>query len=94
MVSDKTARLLQDARNELDGVDPDSDEARTVSVIQQDYDQATRLPAEFVAEFTRETALAHEVWAEARQKSDFKLFQPKLEKIMELARAGSRVYWL
>jgi carboxypeptidase Taq len=83
---DRTARLLEEASHELDGAAYDSTEASMIRVVQQDYEDATKLPADFVAEFTRVTALAHEVWAKARADNDFKAFQPTLENIYELAR--------
>jgi carboxypeptidase Taq len=83
---DETARLLEDAAGELDGADYDSNEASMVRVVQQDYAELTKLPADFVAEQTRVTALAHEVWAKARANNDFKSFQSALERILELAR--------
>jgi len=50
------------------------------------YDKATKLPVELVEEWSRTTSLAQNVWAEARRKSDFSLFQPHLEKLVGLAR--------
>jgi carboxypeptidase Taq len=50
----------------------------------RDYDRNAKLPAELVEEFSRVTSTAHAVWAEARQESDFRKFQPVLEKIVEL----------
>ena len=50
------------------------------------YDREVKLPGEFVEDFTRTTSKALAVWAEARKKSEFKLFQPHLEKIVELCR--------
>jgi len=82
----KTARLLDEAAGELDGADYGSMEASMVRVVRQDYEDATKLPSEFVAEQTRVTTLAHEVWAKARASNDFKSFQPTLERIVELAR--------
>jgi carboxypeptidase Taq len=84
--SEQTARLLEAASGELDGAGYDSDEASLIRVVKQDYEDATKLPAEFVAEQTRVTALAHEVWAKARANNDFPSFQPTLERIFELAR--------
>jgi carboxypeptidase Taq len=83
--SDTTAQLLEAAANELNGADYDSDEASLVRVTQLDYEDEVKLPADFVAEESREQALAHEVWAKARQDDNFRSFQPTLEKIIELA---------
>lgn len=82
--SDETARLLEDAAAELADAPYDSDEASTVRVARLDYADATKLPAVFVAEVSRVTSMAHEVWAKARATNDFAAFQPTLEKIVEL----------
>ena len=82
--SDEIGKLLGDLESEFDGADPDSDDVRLLQVTRHDYDQATRVPSDFVAEFAVVTSRAFEAWVEARSKSDFSIFQPHLEKIVEL----------
>lgn len=84
--SPEVGQLLADLKQEFSGADPDSDEARLLKVTQHDYDLATRVPPEFVAEFARVTTLAHPAWVEARAKSDFSIFRPHLEKIVEMGK--------
>ena len=84
LTSDEIGKLLSDLEKEFDGADPDSDELRLLKVTRHDYDQATRVPSEFVAEFAVVTSKAFEAWVEARGKSDFSIFQPHLEKVVEL----------
>lgn len=79
--SDKTAELLEKARQEVG--EGDSDEARAVAVLQHDYDQATKLPAAFVGELTQLIAMAHGVWAKARAEKDFKQFALTLAQVVE-----------
>jgi len=81
---DKTARLLEDAEHEIDGMSYDSDEASLIRVVKEDYAERTKLPAAHVAEFTRVTAEAHEVWVHARANNDFSHFRPMLERIVDL----------
>ncbi len=69
---------------ELGGADLDPDDAKLVEVVQYDYDRATKLPEAFVNTFTKETSEALEVWARARKESNFTIFQPKLERLLEL----------
>lgn len=84
LTSDKAARLLEDAENEMAGMDYDSDEASMIRVAKKDYEEATKLPSEFVAEEARVRALAHNVWTQARANNDFRSFQSMLERILEL----------
>ncbi len=84
MISDETARLLEDAAAEIDGAAYDSDEASMIRVSRKDYEEATCIPSDLVAELAEATALAHQVWANARAKDDFKSFAPSLQHILEL----------
>ncbi|MDW8051531.1 MAG: carboxypeptidase M32 [Armatimonadota bacterium] len=65
---------------------PDSITAVNIRQWRREYDRLTKLPTELVMEFTRVTSLAEKVWEEAREKSDFRLFQPHLEQIVRLVR--------
>ncbi|MCC6322248.1 MAG: carboxypeptidase M32 [Phycisphaerales bacterium] len=58
--------------------------------MRRDYDLATRLPADLVAELARTGSQAQEVWKDARQKSDFAMFRPWLEKMLDLSRRKAR----
>jgi len=82
--SDETARLIEDAAAEIVGANYDSDEASLIRVVREDYEDAVKLPAELVAEISRATTMAHEVWAKARQNNDFQSFLPSLEPILDL----------
>ncbi|MFN8375251.1 MAG: carboxypeptidase M32 [Anaerolineae bacterium] len=88
-VGDETARLLEDAAKEIEGAPYDSVEASMIRVVKQDYDEQVKLPTELVAEMSRETTLAHEVWARARANNDFASFQSTLEKLFELVRKAA-----
>jgi len=82
--SDEIGSLLGDLEKEFSGADADSDEARLLDVTRYNYDLATRVPADFVAEFALVTSKAFEAWVEAKEKSDFSIFQPHLGKVVEL----------
>ena len=56
--------------------------AGMVREIQRDYDRTMKIPAQEYREYTVATAAAEAAWEEARAKSDFKLFQPHLEKLI------------
>jgi carboxypeptidase Taq len=55
-----------------------------VERLSKDVEKISKLPTEFVEELSRVTSLAHIAWEEAKEKSDFSIFQPHLEKIIEL----------
>jgi len=84
LASDEVGQLLSDLAPMASQLDPESDTACLLRVVQRDYDKAVKVPAEKVAEFIRTTTLAQEVWVRARAESNFALFQPHLERIVAL----------
>ncbi len=84
--SDDTGTLLADAAAETQNAGYNSTEASMIRVVQDDYDKATKLPTDFVADFTRLTTQAHHSWVKAREASDFSIFQDDLARIVEMSR--------
>ncbi|MBI5095553.1 MAG: carboxypeptidase M32 [Candidatus Hydrogenedentes bacterium] len=76
--------LLEQLRQRSTGLDPD--DAILVSETQYDVKRSTKLPESFVHEFAEEQSKAFQVWVEARAQSDFRKFQPNLERMVELLR--------
>jgi carboxypeptidase Taq len=66
--------------------DSDSHEAANVREWRHGYDRATKLPSRLVEELARVTTAAQQAWEEAKNKSDFALFRPHLEKVVALKR--------
>jgi carboxypeptidase Taq len=83
-----TSPQIGDLLKQLEGSsqlgDADSFEAANVREIKHAYDKLVKVPKSLVEELTRVTTIAHGVWAEARQKSEFPMFLPHLEKVIEL----------
>lgn len=52
----------------------------------RDYVKKVSIPSEFVKSFTQLTSEATIVWRRARQENQFSLFEPYLEKIVDLSR--------
>jgi carboxypeptidase Taq len=82
--SDEVGKLLVDLKKDAESLDPDSEEYRVIKVTSRDFDIATRVPADFVAETAQVTSASQQAWVEARKKSDFSIFRPHLEKVVEL----------
>ncbi|HVF01330.1 MAG TPA: carboxypeptidase M32 [Rubrobacteraceae bacterium] len=85
LVDAETGRLLE----ALDQPDPSSEDGALVRRARREYEKATRLPGELVAEISRATALAEPAWVEARERSDWSLFAPHLETILPLQREAA-----
>ena len=84
--SDEIGQLLDDLVGSVKDLDADSDNARLVKVAKREFDKATKVTPEFVSEFARESTVAQSVWEKAKKASDFKSFQPHLEKLVDLRR--------
>jgi carboxypeptidase Taq len=82
--SPELGKLLEELKPYAATLDPDSDDARLVKVTTRDFDKATLVPSRHIVEFAQVTTLAQQAWMEARQKSDFSIFRPHLEKIVAL----------
>ena len=85
-VSEEVGKLLEDLKAYAESLDPESNDACLVKVTSRDYQKQTKVPSDFVAEFSRIAVIAHGAWEEARKNDDFSLFQPHLEKIVEMKR--------
>jgi carboxypeptidase Taq len=82
--ADSIGALLSDLKDYAAKLGYDSNDASLIRVTQREYDKAKRVPSKLVEEFARVTTHAEPAWEQAREKSDFKIFQPHLEKIVEL----------
>lgn len=82
----EAAQLLAEAEAEVAGLDYDSDEASLVRISRREYDRWVKLPAELVAEQARLASQAFAAWREARQRNAFAIFQPLLQKTVDLNR--------
>jgi carboxypeptidase Taq len=59
---------------------------RVVLRLKKDVDKARKVPPEFIERFSKTTSLAYSAWEKAKKGSNFSLFSPHLEKIVELER--------
>ncbi len=94
MATGQLAMLAQKATIQLDPLvrkaekarDLDDMEKGVVRALRRSLDYYLKVPPELVDEIQRVTTEATVVWRTARKKSDFRLFQPHLDKIIQLQR--------
>ncbi len=82
--SPELGKLLDELKPVTAGLDPDSDDARLVKVSARNFDKATRVTTKHVMDFAQATTMGQQAWMEARQAVKYSIFQPHLEKIVEL----------
>jgi carboxypeptidase Taq len=66
-------------------------EAALVRWARREHDFKRKLPAELVQEISAHASHSHDVWVQARAQSDFALFLPELEKMLELKRRQAEI---
>ena len=86
ITSDEIGKLLDELAVDASQMDPESNEVCLIRVAKRDHDKQTKVPAEFVTEMARVSTVAQSVWEKAKAHSDFELFRPHLEKLVELRR--------
>lgn len=71
----------------VEGAKPQNEfEEGVIRVLKRRIKYYTRLPREFIEEEERTVTRAFQDWREARAKSDFSIFMPTLERIVDLQR--------
>jgi carboxypeptidase Taq len=85
-VDDEIGALLERLRPYEESLDYDSDDASLIRVTRRDWEKARRVPASLRAEMLRAGVRGHQIWVDARTRSDFASFLPVLETNLELKR--------
>ncbi len=85
-VSDDLQAALERAKSEVANLDPDSNDARLVKVTERELKKRIKVPAAWVEEESRAAALSQQDWEKARADSNYSLFAPHLEKLLQLKR--------
>ncbi len=65
--------------------------AREVELLRRRYHDTACIPVEEFAAFVRLTNKANDVWHTAKQRSDFALYQPYLEQLVEMSARFARL---
>ena len=79
-------KLLDDLQAYADSLPYDSDDAGLIRVTRHDYEKATKIPPQLLADFYSHSAAAYQVWTVARPQNDFAAVRPLLEKSVDLSR--------
>ncbi|MEM3731418.1 MAG: carboxypeptidase M32 [Candidatus Bathyarchaeia archaeon] len=64
---------------------------RNVYLIKKHYDEQTRLPEDLVAEIAKQRAITVDVWKKAKMTKNFLLFEPELEKLVDLEKKAAEI---
>jgi carboxypeptidase Taq len=64
----------------------DEIQKRNVELWKRDYERETKLPSDLVVRLTKQSTITEHKWQEAKQKQNFGMVKPDLEKLVELIR--------
>jgi carboxypeptidase Taq len=84
--------MLEELRSSELAQQSDSAEAVNIREVSREYAKSKKLSREFVEEMTLVTSQGQHAWKEARQKKDFSLFLPYLEKVIALKIKQAETY--
>lgn len=54
--------------------------------LKDDYEKEKRIPKDFYEEYSKQKVKSRQVWAEAKEKNDYKIFKPYLEKMINMSK--------
>ena len=92
-IDDEIGELIDRARSELGDVPAgESVDADLARVLARDWQKATRVPSELQGEMAHASSVAETAWVEAKQKSDFQMLLPHLERNVELTKRWAQCY--
>mgnify|MGYP001977142042 FL=1 len=90
LAGQRHSRLIDDEMGELittlEAGNHDDYFRANLKEMRRKYDEAVKLPTEFVSEFTKARSEALIAWQKARSESDFSQFAPHLQKLIDLTR--------
>ncbi len=90
--SDEMGQLIEDATAELADADADSNEASLLRLLKKSYDDARKVPADFVARSSQLSGSAHAAWVQARATNDYAQFEPYMVQVIEMCQELADYY--
>ena len=91
-ITDEIGGLIKDLKTTSVQWDYDTDEASLLRLVERQYERARKIPSQLVADLASTTALAQEAWGLARQNDDYSVFQPHLQRVIELTRQEAECF--
>ena len=85
LLSSKMRKLLDESQNEIHNLNDDTFEKKTLLHLNEAISYHDKIPEKLQVKKAELEPLAHNAWAEAREKKDFKIFQPYLEEQVNIA---------
>ena len=81
---DRIGELLETLEPYAAALDADGDDACLLRVARRNWERKRRIPTSLAAELASAEVDGYAAWLEARDANDFAVFQPQLERMLEL----------
>jgi carboxypeptidase Taq len=86
---DRIGELVDELADYAASLPPESDDACLVRVARRDWERQRRIPTTLAARLAEAETEAFGIWVRAREASDFAMFRPALERMIDL-----KLQWL
>lgn len=83
-ISPQIGRLINKIKESPKYEELDNFQKRNFYLIQKNYEEKIHLPEKLVTETSRQQVITVNCWKKAKNKKDFKILKPELEKLVEL----------
>ncbi|MFW9958200.1 MAG: carboxypeptidase M32 [Candidatus Odinarchaeota archaeon] len=88
-ISSEVGRLLDKAENNASSLNDEQN--RNVYLFRRSYDAFAKIPEDLVGALAKQRAISVEVWKKAKATNNWKMFEPELQKMVDLSRKRSEI---
>jgi len=64
---------------------------RNVFIVRREYDKKTKVPEDLIARIAKQNPISLETWKKAKASNNWKIFEPELQKTVDLARERAEI---
>ena len=82
--ADGTVEMIKTLMSDLDSLDPVT--RRKVAELNRGYERTHRIPVDVYVEYQRLMTEADDVWHTAKEKNDYAMFEPYLQKMFDMTK--------
>ena len=86
LLSSKLRKLLEESKNEIESKPEDSFEKKTLIQLEEAIKYHEKIPENIQVRKAEVEPMAHNAWAEARERKNFNIFKPFLEEQVNIAK--------
>ena len=90
LLSTKFRKLVEESKKEIESYNEDSFEKKTVAQLEEAIKYHDKIPEKIQIRKAEIEPMAHNAWADAREKKDFNIFKPFLEEQVDISREMSQ----